>query len=117
MSAERIDWGEVREARKNLAAIAREHPELCVPTSEENRRGWETDLEEIMGRPSTFGETQQVAFRLPLDLIKRLDRHVERMRRQAVGISITRADAVRNLLSEALSQAEIAEAEGKKRKR
>ncbi len=111
----KIDWRRVRKARRELEAIAREHPELLAPPSEANRRGWETDLENIMARPAAFGDTQQVAFRLPVELIERLDQHVERMRRQAAGVNITRADAVRHLLSTALDQADAAET--KKRKR
>jgi hypothetical protein len=112
----KIDWARVRKAREALEAIAREHPELLAPPSEENRRGWETDLERIMGRPPAFGETTQVAFRLPVELIERLDQHVERMRRQAAGVNISRADAVRHLLSTALEQAEVAEAAPKRKR-
>jgi hypothetical protein len=60
-----------------------------------------------------MGETTQVAFRLPTDLVERLDRHLERVRLRTPGIGITRADVVRNLLSVGLDREEAAEAEAK----
>lgn len=47
-----------------------------------------------------------VPFRLPADLVKRLDRHALRLRQEHPGIEITRADAVRSLLVEALAAKE-----------
>jgi hypothetical protein len=46
--------------------------------------------------------TQLVAFRLPVDLLKKLDAHVDVMRREQPGRTATRADAVRVLLNAAL---------------
>jgi hypothetical protein len=46
--------------------------------------------------------TSQVAFRLPLDLLKRIDRHAERMRDLQPGVNVTRTDVVRMLLTRAL---------------
>jgi hypothetical protein len=116
MSRKKINWAKVREARENLARIACEHPDLLAAPSEQNYLGWIADLENIMtrGRANTLGETTQVAFRLPTALIKRLDEHVERMKRLAPGIAFTRADAVRSLLTVSLDTAEAAEAEGKR---
>ena len=55
------------------------------------RKGW-------VGEP-----TEQIAVRLPETLLRRVDRHVERLRdRTPLGISVTRADAVRALLIQAL---------------
>lgn len=51
-------------------------------------------------------ETQQVAFRLPVSLLKRLDAHVARLRKDVPGMSVSRADAVRVLLSRSLSEEE-----------
>ena len=99
----KIDWPRVRKARRRLEALARAQPELLSPPSDENRRGWETDLEEIMGRPPSQNEpTVQVAFRLPESLIARLDEYVEHMKRSAPGVNVTRADAVRYLLNRGL---------------
>lgn len=50
--------------------------------------------------------TTQVAFRLPDGLLKRLDRHVERMTAENPGLEFTRADAVRSLLTRALDAVE-----------
>ena len=47
-------------------------------------------------------EQTQVAFRLPNYLLDELDAHVEDMEEQMPGVKITRADAVRSLLIEAL---------------
>ena len=47
--------------------------------------------------------TEQIAIRLPESLLRRVDRHVKRLReRTQLGISVTRADAVRALLIQAL---------------
>jgi len=48
----------------------------------------------------------QVAFRLPDDLVARVDRHVERMSEQMPGVRLTRADAIRALLTGALDAVE-----------
>jgi predicted DNA-binding protein len=50
--------------------------------------------------------TKQVAFRLPVSLLKRLDAHAERLRRDAPWSNATRADAARALLTEALEAQE-----------
>ena len=46
--------------------------------------------------------TTQVAFRLSNRLLSRVDRHAKRLARQQPGISFTRVDAVRDLLTRAL---------------
>lgn len=51
-------------------------------------------------------ETEQVAVRLARSLLERVDGHVERLRAQVPGISFSRADAIRSLLTEALDRAE-----------
>lgn len=53
--------------------------------------------------PST---TQQTAFRLPTSLLERLDQYAVRLRGEQPGITITRADVVRLLLTRALDEAE-----------
>lgn len=52
---------------------------------------------------------QVIPFRLPQDLIRRLDRHAERLARRTPGLRATRADALRILLIEALDRAEDAD--------
>jgi len=49
---------------------------------------------------------QVVPFRIPDELVKRLDKHAERLRRDQPGLRVTRADALRVLLTEALDQKE-----------
>lgn len=57
--------------------------------------------------------TKQVAFRLPVALVDRLDRHADRLRREAPWSNATRADAARALLTYALERLET---DGKARK-
>lgn len=49
---------------------------------------------------------QVVPFRIPDELVKRLDKHADRLRREQPGLRVTRADALRVLLTEALDQKE-----------
>jgi hypothetical protein len=50
--------------------------------------------------------TTQVAFRLPDSLLKRVDAHVKRMEAELPGLTFTRVDAVRSLLTGALDEIE-----------
>jgi predicted DNA-binding protein len=58
--------------------------------------------------------TKQVAFRLPASLLKRLDAHAERLRREAPWSNATRADAARALLTEALEAQEPRRQKGRR---
>ena len=49
--------------------------------------------------------TKQVAFRFPVKLLKELDAYAERLKKEQPGLNITRADAVRLLLTKALASA------------
>lgn len=49
---------------------------------------------------------QVIPFRLPEDLVKRLDRYAERLSREQRGMRFTRADVVRVLLTEGLDRVE-----------
>lgn len=46
------------------------------------------------------------AFKLPADLVERLDAHATRLRDESPGVRITRADALRTLLISALDSVE-----------
>ena len=48
----------------------------------------------------------QVALRLPVDLLRRVDEHAKRMRVAHPGVDVRRSDAMRSLLSTALASAE-----------
>ncbi len=50
--------------------------------------------------------TTQVAFRLPDDLLRRLDAYAERMRAAQPGVNVTRTDVVRVLLTRAIQRVE-----------
>lgn len=49
---------------------------------------------------------QVVPFRMPDDLLQRLDRYAAGLRAERPGLQVTRADAVRLLLIEALNRQE-----------
>lgn len=53
-------------------------------------------------------ETKQIAVRLPVDLLDRLEAHASRMKAGAPGVGVTRADAIRALLLDALDRVEAA---------
>jgi metal-responsive CopG/Arc/MetJ family transcriptional regulator len=52
---------------------------------------------------ATTEKLHQVAIRLPLSLVKRLDRHVKAQRQAQPGVRISRSDVIRNLLLHALA--------------
>lgn len=56
---------------------------------------------------------QVTPIRLDPTMLKRLDKHAERMRLATPGLRATRSDALRTLLSEALDRAERLERDGK----
>ena len=62
-----------------------------------------------LGRPPKGLEMTNTAFRLPKDLIDRIDKHLERMGPELPGRVLTRSDAVRVLLLQALEVAEQTE--------
>lgn len=61
-------------------------------------------------------ELKQLAFRVPESMLKQIDAYVEFMREQTPGTLTSRSDAVRVLLSQALSLHEKATATKAKRK-
>jgi len=94
------DLAAIKAALKQLDDIARDHPELVssAPPFPEDIRGWEETLREMEDDMAT----KQVAFRLPLELVDRLDAFAERMKNESPGLRVTRADAARLLLTRAL---------------
>ena len=56
--------------------------------------------------PKRASPMKVIPFRLPADLVKRLDKHAERMQAEQPGLQVTRADALRVLLTEALDRVE-----------
>jgi hypothetical protein len=54
-------------------------------------------------------ETDQVAFRLPRSLVKKLDARVEQMQKANRGMEVTRTDVVRIILTQALEGAPAVE--------
>lgn len=52
--------------------------------------------------------TQQAAFRLSTSLLERLDSYAERLRREQPGMTVSRSDVVRLLLTRALDGSDVA---------
>jgi hypothetical protein len=92
----------VRAARARLKKLAEQHPSLTGPKGKENRAGWRALLEEQELMP-----TKMVSFRLPEELLARIDALVA-SRSAAAGIpgSVGRVDVVKFLLELGLSSLE-----------
>ena len=56
-----------------------------------------------MGRPRLAEETAVVSIRLPIDLVRRLDRYADELRAVTPGVNVTRTDAARAILTRALN--------------
>jgi len=61
-------------------------------------------------------KTQQVAIRLPVSLLKRVDRYRKQLEAEATWATRTRADAVRALLARGLDAVEAEKSSSKKAK-
>jgi len=110
-----VDEVAVAASMRRLDELAKKHPELLGPRGPDNVSAWMETLEALEeGSDMAKEPTTQVAFRLPDNLIARLDRHVERMGKEHPGLDFTRADAVRSLLTRALDQIEGASAPTKR---
>ena len=109
-----IDLDAVREARRNLERLVREHPEL-----KDRADALADDFDEIMGDENMATTPSQ--FRLSEELLKRIDRHAKRLQRQAdaqgIPVKITRTAALRALLTDALDRTEAADKSKRSRKR
>ena len=101
-------------SKRRLDALIAKHPELTGPCGPDDVEDWIATLEpDTEGSNMAKEPTTQVAFRLPDGLIKRLDRHVERMNGENPGLEFSRADAVRSLLTRALDGIEGGKRGGK----
>ena len=95
-----VDWPAVARARRKIAEITRAQPEKAGTANVD-------DWTEIMKRDGDLmAETQQTAFRLPTDLLRRLDNHVKRLQKATPGMNVTRADVVRIMLTKGLDDVE-----------
>ena len=106
------DLAAIKAARERMDEIAQEHPELVHPGPpiSADVQGWEETLQELEDNMAT----RQVAFRLPVELVERLDAFAEQMKAESPGLRVTRADAARLLLTRALDASE--KKRGKQRK-
>jgi len=105
-----VDLATVRTARSNLTKLAKEHPELLGPGGPDNRAGWREALDE-----DAMANTTQYTFRLPDDLIARLDAYAAKQS-SATGFDLSRADVVKQLLTRALDSADGSPRAAPKRK-
>jgi hypothetical protein len=99
MTKKRIDWATVRDVRKRLAQLAREHPELTGPSSPENVAAWEEVLRAEEGDASmvrTMGE-KPTGFRLTPELVERMDEFARQWAARS-GLGISRADVARKAI-------------------
>jgi hypothetical protein len=53
---------------------------------------------------ATEEKTAQIALRLPIALLDKIERYAESLRRQSPGLSLTRSDAMRMLLTRGLGR-------------
>lgn len=102
-----VDWPRARRALDGLDAIAKAHPELVGPPSEENRKAWGETL---------MNQDVQFVVRLTSELAERVDAYAERLRSEQPGPAWKRSDVVRLLLARALDAAEPAPAKAPKKK-
>jgi len=61
-------------------------------------------------RPKTTKQPMPTAFRLPSELLRKLDEHAKRLERRNPGLTFSRTDAMRELLTRAIEVAEKEEA-------
>ncbi len=94
-----VDLRAVAQARRNLELIKRAHPRLGG-TADVNQ--WT----EVLEKDNEMAATQQAAFRLPVELLGRLDKHAKQLQEASPGMTITRTDVVRMLLTQGLDDAE-----------
>lgn len=111
----------IAAASRRLDALASANPELVdhEAAGEDNRTAWLEVLHvDEKGRspmtPRSKERGTQLAFRLPDELVERIDEHVKRLGRDNPGLDFTRTDAVRSLLVRALDDVEGSD-KGRKR--
>lgn len=100
MAKKVVDLEAVRNGRRRLEKLAKEHPELTGARGEKNRDAWLTTLEE-----DAMANTTQYTFRLTDELIERLDAYAERLSEET-GLEVNRAAVVKRLLTKGLEAVE-----------
>jgi hypothetical protein len=105
---ENVDELAVATASRRLDALASHNPDLRGTSGPENVDAWIETLETDEKGPKMAAkeETEQVAFRFPKSLVKRLDRYATQLAEDHPGLEFSRADAVRTLLTRALDEVE-----------
>lgn len=114
MKRKAVDLAAVRAARRSLAKLAEDFPELRAPASRGNRTTWEEALEDIMATTKgTRAQDEQLVVRLPKALLDRVDAYAERLREEQPGPAWKRSDVVRLLMARALDAVEPKGRKGK----
>lgn len=103
-----VDLPRVRAALAELDRLVEAHPELRGQSGAANRAAWLAELETMEG-DNVATNDKQTAIRIPAELMDRLDRMATLWRRERPGARMTRSDALRVLLLQALDGAERAE--------
>lgn len=96
-----VDLAAVARERIALAAVVATYPELLTPAANERTAAW-LESETTMAKKlddTAEGETQQLAVRLPANLLAVLDTEVTRLNALAPGLGLTRAHALRGILA------------------
>ena len=62
-----------------------------------------------MSRPRALESVVTASVRLPVSLMKKIDRRVKRLTQLTPGVTITRADVIRNLLAKAINDDDTVE--------
>ena len=100
-----VDLGRVARGLAKLDRIAQDHPELVSLglRGPANQAAWEREL----AGGESVGRTEQTAFRLPVELLERIDHIANLATVESGGLArITRTDVVRVLVSRALASIE-----------
>lgn len=101
-----VDLTAVAHAREALEAIARAHPDLTTEAAHARTARWLHSLEVA----PMADDSVQLGVRIPRVLLAALDREVSRMNAAVPGVEFTRSDAVRAVLTRALTTSKLAPA-------
>lgn len=95
-----VNLGRVRRALARLDALAAARGDLFDPTA-----AGRADLDALtLTLEESMPQDSRVAFRLPADILERVDRYADKLARENPGMRVSRSDAVRMLLTRALDQ-------------
>ncbi len=100
------EWEDILEKQEKKAGRGADEWEDILEKQEKKAGRGADEWEDILKKQEKKAETMQTAFRLPKDLLERLDRHVDRVNADTPGLDLNRTDVVRMLLTKGLDEAE-----------